>query len=103
GARPVAPGHLSYPVTKAALIGLLLTAVLVAHRVKGALIIGILFGTAVGFFFHITTWPSEFHRPSFGGVAFHADVIGALNWILMPLLFVVIIVYLFYKLGMESS
>jgi len=103
GAPPVAPGHLSDPVTKTALIGLLLTAVLVAHRVKGALIIGILFGTAVGFFFHITSWPSEFHRPSFVGVAFHADVIGALKWNLMPLLFAVIMVDFFDTLGTATA
>src|SRR2546421_2480947 len=90
GAPPVAPGHLSDPVTKTALIGLLLTAVLVAHRVKGALIIGILASTAIGFAWHITRWPSEFHMPTLAGVAFHADVLGALRWKLVPLLFAVI-------------
>src|SRR5439155_5077856 len=103
GAPPVAPGHLSDPVTKTALIGLLLTAVLVAHRVKGALIIGILFGTAVGFFFHITSWPSEFHRPSFAGVAFHADVMAALKSNLMPLLFATITVDFFDTLGTATA
>src|SRR5439155_3519793 len=58
---------------------------------------------AVGFFFHITTWPSEFHRPSFGGVAFHADVIGALKWNLMPLLFAVIMVDFFDTLRTATA
>src|SRR5438552_3792608 len=99
----VAPGHLSDPVTRTALIGLLLTAVLVAHRVKGALIIGIIATTAISFHHGVTTWPKEFLRPTFAGVAFHADVLGALKWRLMPLLFAVIMVDFFDTLGTATA
>jgi AGZA family xanthine/uracil permease-like MFS transporter len=103
GGPPVAPGHLSDPVTRTALLGLLLTAVLVAHRVKGALIIGILASTAIGFAWHITRWPSEFHTPTLRGVAFHADVLGAMRWKLVPLLFAVIMVDFFDTLGTATA
>lgn len=43
-----------------ALLALVLTGVLLALRVKGALLIGILAGTIIGLFFGVTTLPSSF-------------------------------------------
>jgi AGZA family xanthine/uracil permease-like MFS transporter len=103
GVPIVKPGTLADPVTKTAVIGLLITAVLVAHRVKGALILGIIVSTAIAFFFGVTSWPTEFHLPTFAGVIFHADVRGALHWRLMPLLFAVIMVDFFDTLGTASA
>jgi len=102
-AAPVGPGDLRDKATLVAAIGVLITAVLVAHRVKGALILGILLTTAIGFFFRITKWPSEFPRPTIAAVAFHANVLGALRWDLMPLLFAVIMVDFFDTLGTASA
>jgi AGZA family xanthine/uracil permease-like MFS transporter len=77
--------------------------VLVARRVKGALIIGILASTAIGFAFGVSHWPREFHLPSFGGVAFRASIPAALKWNLMPLLFAVIMVDFFDTLGTATA
>jgi AGZA family xanthine/uracil permease-like MFS transporter len=103
GIPVVQAGKLTDPVTKTALIGLLITAVLVAHRIKGALILGIAITTAIGFYFGIAHWPAHFDRPTFAGVIFHADVRGAMHWKLMPLLFAVIMVDFFDTLGTASA
>lgn len=102
GTPIVAPGHVRDPVTATALIGLLVTAVLIAKRVTGALIIGILITTAVAFWFGVTHWPTSFPRPDFSAM-FQADVRGALRWELMPLLFAVIMVDFFDTLGTATA
>src|SRR4029079_12433559 len=66
-------------------------------------IIGIIATTAIAFAFHITHWPTHFERPTFAGVAFHADVRGALRWDLMPLLFAIIMVDFFDTLGTATA
>jgi AGZA family xanthine/uracil permease-like MFS transporter len=103
GVPIVKPGTLHDPVTMTALIGLLTTAVLVAHRLKGALILGIAITTGIAFYFGIAHWPTHFDRPSFGAVIFQADIRGALHWRLMPLLFAVIMVDFFDTLGTASA
>ncbi|HYO11204.1 MAG TPA: NCS2 family permease [Tepidisphaeraceae bacterium] len=103
GAPPVAAGHLADPATRTALIGLLATAFLVARRVNGALILGILLTTGVAFLFGATRWPATFPLPSFTGVAFQADVRAALRWDLMPLLFAVVMVDFFDTIGTASA
>jgi AGZA family xanthine/uracil permease-like MFS transporter len=100
---PVAPGHLNDPVTRTALLGLLLTAVLVANRVKGALVIGILATTAIAFAYGLTHLPTEFRAPTFAGAAFHADVLSAMKLKYVPLLFAVIMVDFFDTLGTATA
>jgi AGZA family xanthine/uracil permease-like MFS transporter len=100
---PLKPGHLYDKHTAVAVIGLIITAVLIARKVKAALIIGILATTLVGFLFGITHLPQRLDWPSFAPVAFHADVLGALKWHLIPLLFAVIMVDFFDTLGTASA
>jgi adenine/guanine/hypoxanthine permease len=102
GVPVVAPGRVTDPVTATALIGLLLTGVLIARRVVGALIIGILVTTIVGYFFGVTHWQTSFPRPSFAAM-FQADIRAALQWKLMPLLFAVIMVDFFDTIGTASA
>jgi AGZA family xanthine/uracil permease-like MFS transporter len=90
-------------VTAVAVIGLVITSVLVARKIKAALIIGILATTLVAFAFGITHLPSKLDWPTFKPVAFHANVLGALKWHLMPLLFAVIMVDFFDTLGTASA
>ncbi|WP_428939428.1 NCS2 family permease [Fontivita pretiosa] len=99
---PMAPGHWRDPNTAVSLIGLLITAVLMARRVRGALILGILITTLIGLPFGVTRLPSEFRAPSFVA-AFQADVLGAMQWKLLPLLFAVIMVDFFDTLGTASA
>jgi AGZA family xanthine/uracil permease-like MFS transporter len=103
GAPPLGPGSWRNPETAVALIGLLITIILMARRVTGALVIGILLTTVVAFPFHVAQWPHEFPLPSFHA-AFHADVIGALKWrALAPILFAVIMVDFFDTLGTATA
>jgi AGZA family xanthine/uracil permease-like MFS transporter len=103
GAPPLGPGSWRNPETAVALIGLLITIVLMARRITGALVIGILLTTVVAFPFHVAQWPHEFPLPSFHA-AFHADVIGALKWhALPPILFAVIMVDFFDTLGTATA
>ena len=59
-----------------ALISLIVTAVLLARKVKGALLIGILFGTILGIPFHVTQMPESFSviPPSL------SPIIGKFEW-----------------------
>jgi AGZA family xanthine/uracil permease-like MFS transporter len=103
-ATPVDHGVLTNPQTLVAVIGLVLTAALMAWRVPGAIVLGIAAATAAGFWLHVTSW-SGFHpqRPSFA-IAFHADVWGALHWRqLLPYLFAVLMVDFFDTLGTASA
>lgn len=99
---PLKPGLWHDPVTATALIGLVITAVLVARRIPGALILGILLTTVVGYFFKIVTIPDKLEMPSFAN-AFQADIKGALRWDLLPLLFAVVMVDFFDTLGTASA
>ncbi len=100
---PLAPGSWRSPDTAVALIGLLITIVLMARRVTGAIVVGILATTVIAFPFGVAHWPHEFALPSFHA-AFHADVIGALKWRAMPpLLFAVIMVDFFDTLGTATA
>ena len=100
---PVAPGSWHNRETAVAVIGLLITAILVARKVTGALIIGILATTAIALPLKVAHLPEKLAWPSFAA-AFHADVIGALKWPpMMPLLFAVIMVDFFDTLGTASA
>src|SRR5262245_33657912 len=100
---PVTAGHIRDPVTAVAVIGLIISSVLVARKIKAALIIGIVATTLVGLAFGITHFPKRLEWPAFAPIAFHADVPGALKWHLMPLLFAVIMVDFFDTLGTASA
>ncbi|MFN4260311.1 MAG: NCS2 family permease [Gemmataceae bacterium] len=95
---PVTFGSLMQPEAAVAMIGLLVTALLVARRLRGAIVIGILFGTIVGACFGLVHWPSEFTAPSFAIVA-QADVLAALKLSFVPLLLAVLMVDFFDTLG----
>ena len=66
-----------------ALIGLAIIAILVAYRVKGAIFIGIIATTLIGFLMGQTTIPESFTvagiGEAFGEVAFKLDFSGALS------------------------
>jgi AGZA family xanthine/uracil permease-like MFS transporter len=99
---PLAYGNLHSPATAVALIGLLLTAVLVARRVRGALVIGILAGTAIALVWGVAKLPSGFGWPKFD-ILFKADIRGALRWELLPLLFSLVMVDFFDTLGTATG
>jgi AGZA family xanthine/uracil permease-like MFS transporter len=89
---------LKNPEAAIAVIGLVVTALLLVWRVTGALVIGILLGTVLALIWGVSKWPSEFGPPSFAN-AFQADVVGALNVKLLPLLLAFLLVNFFDALG----
>ncbi len=99
---PVTYGSLRAPETAIALIGLLLTAVLLVRRIRGAILIGILFSTAIALPWGVAKLPQEWSPPSFAS-AFQADVLGALDWKLLPLLLALLMVDFFDTLGTVTA
>ena len=103
-------GNLRAPAAAVAGIGFLVTAALVARRVPGALVIGILLTTAIAFawdaawggFGLIANWPPKPTPPSFEA-AFQADVRGALKLTFVPLLLAVMMVDFFDTLGTATA
>jgi len=99
---PVTYGSLRTPETAVALIGLILTACLLARRVRGAILLGILASTAIAFPFHVAQLPGALHPPSFAN-AFQANVRAALDLRLVPLLLAFLMVDFFDTLGTATA
>jgi AGZA family xanthine/uracil permease-like MFS transporter len=98
---PVTYGALAGPQATVAVAGLLVTTWLVARRVKGALILGIVGSTALAAWMGIVQKPGDIGWPDLS-VAFRADVVGALGlgWrVLLPLLLSLVMVDFFDTLG----
>jgi len=102
-AMPVlGPGSLHDRTTLVALAGLLITAALMARRITGALLIGIVATTIIALMCGVAHVPHGWSRPDFSA-AFHADMRGALRWELLPILFSVIMVDFFDTLGTATA
>jgi AGZA family xanthine/uracil permease-like MFS transporter len=110
GGPPVQPGALTEPTTLLAAIGVLVTAALVARKTSGALLIGMLFTTVAGFAWDVAAGTTHFLPakpvalawPSFES-ALQADVVGALQWKLVPLLLALMLVDFFDTLGTVTA
>lgn len=102
GAPPVTFGSLAQPGPAIAFAGLLLTAALLARRVPGALVLGILFGTVLGLAAGLSRLPTSLAPPSFEA-AFQANVAGAAAWKFVPLLLSLMMVDFFDTLGTASA
>ncbi len=96
--KPVKAGSLANPEAAIAVAGLLLMALLLTLRVRGAIVLGILFGTAVALASGVSKLPEGLAAPSFAIVG-QADVLAALRLDLMPLLFTLLLVDFFDTLG----
>jgi AGZA family xanthine/uracil permease-like MFS transporter len=102
----VALGKLTTPDAGLRLLGLAVTAVLLAWRVKGAMLLGILLNTAVGWMLglvHLT--PASTSLGDLSATAFKLDIPAALNLrgavapTLLEIIFVFLFVDLFDNLG----
>jgi AGZA family xanthine/uracil permease-like MFS transporter len=102
GGPPVTFGTLRDPATAVAAFGLLLTGFLFARRVTGALLLGIAASTVLALALGVSKLPTTLAPPSFE-VAFQADVLGALKWQFVPLLFALMMVDFFDTLGTASA
>lgn len=98
----LAAGDAMNPTTAVSLAGLAITAALLACRVKGTLILGIAATTLIAWAAGLVSLPSNWGWPSFD-VAFQADIVGALKWELVPLLFALMMVDFFDTLGTATA
>ncbi|MFO7941953.1 MAG: NCS2 family permease [Bacillota bacterium] len=82
-------GDLQQPEAILAIIGFFLIATLMALKIKGALLWGILATTAIGIPMGITQLPSNLISapPSISSIAMQLDVMGALKLAFIPLIF----------------
>jgi adenine/guanine/hypoxanthine permease len=101
-APPLTYGDFASRPALVTVIGLLVTAVLMARRVKGALLIGIALSTAVALLLGVAQLPDTLARPSFEA-ALQADIRGALKWAFVPLLISVMMVDFFDTLGTATA
>ena len=96
----VAMGNLRDPHTLLAIFGLLLIAALLAWRVKGAMLIGILATTAVGALFGLVRWQPQMYRLSdISATSFRLDLPAAIETGFLEIVFVFFFVDLFDNVG----
>ncbi len=93
-------GSFSDSQVQIAVFGLVVTAILMARRVGGAILIGIALATIAGIFRGLNQWPSHvFSLPHPGGTLFKLDFAGATKLGLLDLIFVFFFVDLFDNVG----
>jgi AGZA family xanthine/uracil permease-like MFS transporter len=106
-ATTVALGDLKAPATLLSLAGLILTGVLMAWRVRAAVLIGVLSVTALAFLLHVTPFnPGPYDLSALSATAFKADPAaalglgkGGLSMAILEIVFVFLFVDFFDNLG----
>ena len=99
-ATTVTLGHLTDKGTALALFGLLLTAALLAWRVRAAMLIGILATTAAGLVTGVAKWSPQAYRLSdLTATAGKLDIAGTLRIGLVEIVFVFLFIDLFDNIG----
>lgn len=90
---PVALGDLTAPTTALGLGGIALTAILLARRTTGALLIGIVATALASFALGVTPWPSAVVSapPSLAPIAGQLDLVGALSPRALPVVLLVFV------------
>lgn len=93
-------GNVRDPPVALACFGLILIAVLLALRVRAAILIGILATTAIAFVSGVTRWqPASFHLADLGGTALHLDIRSTLHLGFFEIVFVFLFVDFFDNVG----
>ena len=104
-ATVVALGHVTQPGPLLACCGLMLTAGLMARNVQGSLLIGILVTAVLGMVFGVSPAPSgidsvmSFSLPSLAPTLMQLDIMGALKYGIISIIFTFTIVELFDNMG----
>ncbi len=93
-------GNFADPAVQIAAFGLILTAILMARRIGGAILIGIVVTTLAGLLRGLSQWPSHiFSLPHPGGTLLKLNLGGAARLGLVELIFVFFFVDLFDNVG----
>jgi AGZA family xanthine/uracil permease-like MFS transporter len=96
----VTMGNLRSPNTLLAIFGLMLIGSLLAWKIRGAILIGILGTTSAGVVFGLVRWqPQSYSITDISATAFHLNIRGALGFGLVEIVFVFLFVDLFDNLG----
>jgi AGZA family xanthine/uracil permease-like MFS transporter len=99
-ATTVTLGNLADPSTLLAIFGLILTAALLAWRIRAAMLIGILATTAIGLATGVAKWaPQPYKLSDLGATAGKLDIAAALRIGLVEIVFVFLFIDLFDNLG----
>ena len=99
-ATTVTLGNLRDPHTGLALGGLLAMGVLLAWRVRAAMLIGIVLTTAAGFLLHIETWkPQPYALSDLAATAFQLDIRSTLRIGFFEIVFVFLFIDMFDNIG----
>jgi len=82
GASPVQLGHLTETPQLLAILGFITISVLMIHRVRGAILFGIVLTTVVAYILGAASLPSSFVSmpPSLSPIFMKLDIAGALTW-----------------------
>ena len=105
GSTLVTLGSLKSPTTLLSTAGILIIGILLALRVKGAILIGILVVTIIGMIMGITPAPTSlssvisFDLPAFSETFLAMDIMGAISYGLITVIFTFTIVELFDNIG----
>ncbi|HET6170156.1 MAG TPA: NCS2 family permease, partial [Terracidiphilus sp.] len=96
----VGMGNVRNPTTALALFGLILMVALEINKVRGSILIGVLFTTGIAWAFGLVHWTNQGGGlPALTQTALQLDVRGALNKGLLEIVFVFFFVDLFDNLG----
>ena len=96
----VSVGNFSDPQVQAAWFGVILTLILMARKINGSIILGILGTTVFGILRGIAHWPTAlFSMPHPSGTLLQLDLRGALHLGLFEIIFVFLFVDLFDNVG----
>src|SRR3984885_6504782 len=96
----VSLGNFGDPQVQIAAFGLILTAILMARRIGGAILIGIVVTTLAGLLRGLSQWPTHvFSLPHPGGTLFKLNLGGAARLGLVELIFIFFFVDLFDNVG----
>jgi AGZA family xanthine/uracil permease-like MFS transporter len=96
----VSLGNFGDPQVQIAAFGLVLTAILMARRIGGAILIGIVVTTLAGLFRGLGQWPTHiFSLPHPGGTLLKLNLGGAVRMGLVELIFIFFFVDLFDNVG----
>jgi adenine/guanine/hypoxanthine permease len=99
-ATTVTLGNLRDPNTALAVIGLFTIAVLMAWRVRAAMLIGIVFTTVLGFALHLAAWtPQSYSLADLSATAFQLDIRSTLKIGFFEIVFVFLFIDLFDNIG----
>jgi AGZA family xanthine/uracil permease-like MFS transporter len=99
-ATTVTLGNLRDPNTSLALVGLLTIAVLLAWRVRAAMLIGIVATTVLGFALHLVAWkPQPYSLADLSATAFQLDVRSTMKIGFFEIVFVFLFIDMFDNIG----